>query len=258
MMKHKIVAVVQARMGSSRFPGKSLETVGEWSLIEMVMQRVSQASKVDDVILATSVDPKDDVLDKHVTQLGFPVSRGSESDVLSRVFDAVKPYEPSIVVRITGDCPLISPALIDYAINTFLEKQVDYLALSVGENKELAYPRGFDVEVALFKSLSEAAKNATENFEREHVMPYLYTHGDEFSTYTLEPGPELSRPKYRLCVDTQQDMEVILKIHAFFGEKLIDEEATTIIEFLDKNPAIVTMNQTVKQKDFKEVDKRVG
>lgn len=258
MMKHKIVALVQARMGSSRFPGKSLENVGQWTLIEMVMKRVSQASKVENVILATSTNPKDDVLEKHVTQLGFPVSRGSESDVLSRVFDAAKPYNPSIIIRITGDCPLISPVLIDYAIDTFTEKQVDYLALSIGENKELAYPRGFDVEVALFKSFSKAAEKATEKYEREHVMPYLYTHGEQFSTFILEPQSELSRPKYRICVDTRQDMEVILKIHEFFGEKLIEEKAENIIEFLDNNPEIAAMNQTVKQKDFREVDKRFG
>ena len=257
-MTHKIVAIVQARMGSSRFPGKSLETIGKWSLIEMVMQRVSQASKVDDVILATSVDPKDDALEEHVKLLGFPVARGSESDVLSRVFEAAEQYNPSIIVRITGDCPLISPVLIDYAIDTFLVKHVDYLALTIGETKEVAFPRGFDVEVANFESLRIASENATEKYEREHVMPYLYTHDNLFNTYSIEPRPELSRPNYRLCVDTHTDMEVIKKIHEFFGNELINEKAEKIIEFLDNNPEISALNQTVKQKDFKEVDKRMG
>jgi spore coat polysaccharide biosynthesis protein SpsF (cytidylyltransferase family) len=257
-MKEKIIAVVQARMGSSRFPGKSLETIGDWSLIELVLKRASQSKMVEQVILATSVDNKDNVLETHIKQLGFPVSRGSEGDVLDRFYKAAKPYKPTILVRITGDCPLISPVLIDRAISKFLEKKVDYLALSIGEEKELAYPRGFDVEVARFESLKQAAENATEKYEREHVMPYLYTHEALFSTFIVKPPPSLSRPRYRLCVDTQQDLEVILKIHEYFGHSMIDKTAEDIIEFLDKNPDVSALNQSVKQKDFKEVDNRIG
>jgi spore coat polysaccharide biosynthesis protein SpsF len=256
-MKYKTIAIVQARMGSSRFPGKSLERIGKWSLIELVMGRVNQSSKVDKVVLATSTNPKDDVLENHVRQLGFPVFRGSEEDVLSRFYETAKSFEPATVVRITGDCPLISPRLIDYAIDRFVDKQVDYLSLSVGNDKKLAYPRGFDVEVASFKSLSKAAEKASKQYEREHVMPYLYTNPESFSVYYLEPIPELSRPKYRLCVDTKQDLELILRVYEFFGEELFDAESRAIIQFLDENPQVAMLNQSARQKHFTETDTRM-
>jgi spore coat polysaccharide biosynthesis protein SpsF len=256
-MKKKTIAIVQARMGSSRFPGKPLEKIGEWSLIELVMRRVNQSTRIDQVVLATSTNPKDDIIEHHVRQLGFVVFRGSEEDVLSRFYDAAKTFEPAIVVRITGDCPLISPKLIDHAIENFVEKGVDYLSLSIGEDKKIAYPRGFDVEVASFKSLVEAAEKATKQYEREHVMPYLYTHRENFSVHYLEPLPEFSRPNYRLCVDTLQDLELILRLHDFFKDKLIELDFKEVIGFLDDNPQIAKINQSVKQKHFKEVDKKL-
>lgn len=241
-------------MGSTRFPGKSLVSIGDYSLIELVLKRAKQSSKVDHVVLATSIHPGSDILADHVTELGFPVSRGSEDDVLSRFFEAAKPYEPNIVVRITGDCPVVSPELIDTAIDAFIDKQVDYLALSIGENKDRAYPRGFDVEVTNFKSLSEAATRATEKYEREHVMPYLYTHEDSYSVFILEPEEEASRPNYRLCVDTEQDLEVIRRLSSFFGNRLIEVTYKEIIHLLDKHPEIVMLNQSVKQKTLKDAD----
>lgn len=257
-MVERTLAIVQARMGSSRFPGKSLVNIGEWSLIELVLKRVERSTRVSRVVLATSVNPIDDVIEAHVRQLGFPVSRGSEEDVLSRFFDAAVTFEPSIVVRITGDCPLISPRLIDAAIDCFVEKQVNYLALSIGEDKARAYPRGFDVEVADFASLSEAAEKATEKYEREHVMPYLYTHGDSYSTLILEPEPEMSRPNYRLCVDTEQDLIVIKKLHQHFKDRLIEVDYLEVVRYLDSNPEIALLNQSVEQKHFEESDPRIG
>ncbi|MHA1927195.1 MAG: cytidylyltransferase domain-containing protein [Candidatus Thorarchaeota archaeon] len=257
-MTSKTIAIIQARMGSSRFPGKSLVNIGDWSLIELVLKRVKQSSKIDHVVLATSVNPSDDVLESNARQMGFSVSRGSEEDVLSRFIHAAKSFNPTIVVRITGDCPLISPRLIDDAIDCFLEKNVDYLALSIGNDKDRAYPRGFDVEVAKFTSLSEAGEKATEKFEREHVMPYLYTHGDLYSFYILEPESEVSRPNYRLCVDTKQDLEMIKQLHEHFQDRLIDVEFLEIIQYLDRNPEIVMINQSVEQKHFTETDSRIG
>ncbi len=257
-MKDKVIAVVQARMDSSRFPGKSLAKVGEWSIIELVLKRVNQSSRIENVSLATSVNPMDDILEKHVHDLGFPVSRGSEEDVLTRFYVAAKVFDPTIVVRITGDCPMISPKLIDHAIDSFIDQKSDYLTISIGEEKELAYPRGFDVEVASFEALSEAVVKATKKYEREHVMPYLYTHDEKYSTRIIEPKPEESRPNYRLCVDTKQDLEVILKLHEFFGAKLIDTNYLQIIQFLDENPSVAEINQSVEQRHFTQVDSRMG
>jgi spore coat polysaccharide biosynthesis protein SpsF len=252
-MTDLVVAVIQARMSSTRLPGKSLKMIGDWSLIEMVLNRVNKATKVDNIVLATSTNAKDDTLEEHVKQLGFPVYRGSEEDVLSRFFNAAKSFNPTTVVRITGDCPLISPTLIDHAIELFNKNEVDYLSLSIGEEKEKAYPRGLDVEIANFKSMTEAVENATEQYEREHVMPYLYTRPG-FTTAYPEPDPESSRPLYRLCVDTEVDFELILRIFDNFKGRLIDTDYKEIIQFLDDNPEIAKLNRSVTQKHFKDVE----
>ncbi|MHA2149264.1 MAG: cytidylyltransferase domain-containing protein [Candidatus Kariarchaeaceae archaeon] len=251
-----MVAIIQARMGSSRLPGKPLEQIGEWSLIELVLNRVRKSTKVDQVVLATSTNSIDTPLANHVKALGFHVHRGSEDDVLSRFYDAAKTFDSDVVVRITGDCPLVSPVLIDHAVGKFVEEGVDYLSLSIGEEKKIAYPRGLDVEVTTYKALTIAAENATKPYEREHVMPYLYTHSDTFSTFYLDPEPIFSRPNYRLCVDTQKDLELILRIYHHFKERFISTDFKELIEFLDTNPEIALINRDVKQKHFAEFDDR--
>ncbi len=253
-MQEKTIAVVQARMGSSRFPGKSLVKIGNWSLIELVLERVSHSSKIDKIILATTTNQKDDVLVAHVKKLGFEVFRGSEQDVLSRFYNALSKFKPKVVVRITGDCPLISPQLIDMAVKRFSETKADYLSLSIGEKKKLAYPRGFDVEVTSFKALSEANNKAEKKYEREHVMPYLYTHKDIYSIIYQEPEIEESRPSYRLCVDTQNDLELLNAIFGFYKENLINISYQEIIKFLDDNPHIPEINKDVEKKHFNVAD----
>ena len=255
-MKEETIAVVQARMDSSRLPGKSMMKIGNWSLIELVLKRVSLSSKIDRTILATTINPKDDALVAHVENLGFEVFRGSEQDVLSRFYNALSSFKTKIVVRITGDCPLISPKLIDLAIQRFLETKTDYLSLSIGEDKNFAYPRGFDVEVTNFKALSEAYNRAKKNYEREHVMPYLYTHKEEYSVFYLEPEIEDSRPNYRLCVDTEKDFKLMTAIYDAFKEDLLNMNYKEIIKFLDDNPQISEINKGVDQKHFTVADDR--
>lgn len=257
IMTSKIIAVVQARMGSSRFPRKSLAKIGNLSLIELVMKRVARSKLVDEVILATTVNNNDDILAEYVTKLGFNVFRGSELDVLSRFFNAILSSEPTVIVRITGDCPLISPKLIDKAIQYFKNANADYLSLSIGEDKTLAYPRGFDVEVTSLEALTKAYKNAEKKYEREHVMPYLYTHREDFSVLYIEPEKKFSRPNYRLCVDTEEDLDLINAMYDFYKEKLFDLDYKEIIEYLDGNPQIARMNQDVKQKHFTIVDDKL-
>ncbi len=251
-MNKSVTAIIQARMGSSRLPGKTLEKIGDWTLIELVLKRVSKSTLVDNIILATSNHEQDDILAEKVKELNFPVFRGSEDDVLSRFYEASRKFQTDVVVRITGDCPLISPTLIDESIRNFFHDDVDYFSLSIGEDKSLAYPRGYDVEIAKFESLSFAANNAIKQYEREHVMPYLYTNPGQFSTSTLEPDKELSRPNYRLCVDTKEDLQLIRELYKNFGDQLIDVNYKEIIYFLDKNPELVNINRSVRQKHYTE------
>jgi spore coat polysaccharide biosynthesis protein SpsF len=253
-MKINTLAIIQARMGSTRLPGKSLARINSWSIIELVLERVKRASLIDEIVLATSINRQDDVLAEHVRELGFSVYRGSENDVLSRFFEAAQNYEPKTVVRVTGDCPLISPKLITQAIKAFLDRDVDYLTLAIGRDKELAYPRGFDVEVAKYQILREASEKAKLAYEREHVMPYIYTHQELFSIYALEPPPKFSRPNYRLCVDTDQDLTLVRNLSDYFDDRLITVEFDEIIRILDEHPDLVKINQNVKQKSFNVTD----
>ena len=256
LMKQKVVAVIQARMGSSRLPEKSLKKIGNIPIIKLVLRRVSNSKEIDKVILATTDNEKDDILAKYVEDLGFTVFRGSENDVLSRFYHAIIPYSPSIIVRITGDCPLISPILIDQAIQKFIEVGVDYLSLSIGKNKEYAYPRGFDIEVTHFDAMKTAYEKADKNYEREHVMPFLYTNKDEFSVFYLEPEKKQSRPNYRLCVDTDLDLEMLRTVFGSFENKLFVLEYQEIIEVLDNNPQLASLNTKVNQKHFTTEDER--
>ncbi len=255
-MKEKTIAVVQARMDSSRLPRKSMLKIGNWSLIELVLKRVNLSSRIDEIILATTNNPKDDALVTHVENLGYQVFRGSEQDVLSRFYNALSSFKTAIVVRITGDCPLISPKLIDLAIQRFSETKADYLSLSIGKEKNLAFPRGLDVEITSFEALSDAYNKAEKDYEREHVMPYLYTHKEDYSVIYLDPEVEESRPNYRLCVDTQKDLELITAIYNVFKENLININYKEIIKFLDDNPQISEINKEVEQKDFTVADDR--
>ncbi len=255
-MVEKTIAIVQARMDSSRFPGKSLVKIGNWSLIELVLKRLNYSTRIDEIILATTTNQKDDILASHVEKLGFQVFRGSEQDVLSRFYNALYKLNPTIVVRITGDCPLISPKLTDMAIQRFSETKADYLSLSIGEKKKLAYSRGFDVEVTSFKALSEAYNKAEKKYEREHVMPFLYTNKEIYSVIYLEPEIGESRPSYRLCVDTEKDLELLNAIYRIFKENLINISYKEIIKFLDDNPQIAEINKDVVQKHFTKTDDR--
>lgn len=253
-MKIDVTAVIQARMGSSRLPGKSLAQIGEFKLIELVLKRIQMSSMVNDIILATTNHESDNSLVKYVEELGFNVFRGSEEDVLARVYNAVQQKKPKTIIRVTGDCPLISPKIIDTAVRRFEEETLDYLSLTIGEDLDLAYPRGFDVEVFSFRALKEAHIKATKQFEREHVTPYIYTHLEKFSILRMIPDKKYSRPRYRLCVDTEEDLRLIKEIHAAYGNKMIDLNYKEIVTFLDENPEVAQINQDVKQKHSTETD----
>ena len=158
MSGKKIIAIVQARMGSARLPGKVLKEVNGKPLIEILFHRLPHSKKIDKIILATSNSKENDHLAKIVEKLGFEVFRGSEDDVLDRYYEAAKPYSPEAVVRITGDCPIIDPQLVDEIIGLYQENNVDY----VSNTSPPTYPYGLDTEVFSFKAL-EAALNRRKN-----------------------------------------------------------------------------------------------
>ncbi|MRR31178.1 hypothetical protein EG834_12840, partial [bacterium] len=168
------VAIIQARMSSSRLPGKVLKEAGGRIVLERMVERVRQARTVERVVVATTVDPSDDEIAAFCQAHDIDFTRGSLQDVLDRYYMAAKQYEADIIVRLTGDCPLIDPVLIDEVVNALIEQRADFACNRLPPPFARTYPIGLDVEAVTFSALQRAWTEATEKHEREHVLPYLY------------------------------------------------------------------------------------
>lgn len=235
-----ITCIIQARMGSERLSGKVLKKIDGKPMILHVLDRVSRSEKIDLVILATSDLERDTPLAASVSHAGYTVFRGSEDNVLSRYVDALNQYGGDTVIRITGDCPLIDPTIVDSLINKFESLDVDYLTNDVPRT----VCRGFDAEVFTKKALLKTAELANEPKYLEHVTHYIYTHKDDFKVKIVEGENWQNRP-YRLCVDTAEDFELVTKIYEYFDNHFVS--AKDVIEYLDSNPTLATINTEVKQ-----------
>ena len=205
-----ITAVVQARMGSSRLPGKVMAPLAGVPLIEVLLERLSRSSRLSSIVLATSEDPRNEPLAAHVDGLGYRVFRGSEHDVLSRFYLAAAPSMPDVVVRVTGDCPLVDAALVDLVIDAYLAGHVDYAT----NTSPPTFPDGLDVEVMSFAALTAANRDAAAPFEREHVTPYIRASG-RFRTVNVRGVEDLS--SLRWTVDEPDDLAVVSAVFAHFA-----------------------------------------
>ena len=212
-MACKVLAVVQARVGSTRLPGKVLKKVNGKPLIEILFHRLAQSKKIDKIILATSVNKENDPLERKIKKLGYDVFRGSENDVLGRYYNAAKPYSPKSIVRITGDCPIIDPAIIDEVISLYEKENADYAS----NTDPPTYPDGLDVEVFSFDSLIEANEKAKTSHEREHVTPFI-RENNKLKNINLSIDTDLS--KERWTVDGPEDLLVIENILNHFAPDL--------------------------------------
>src|SRR5215217_6382450 len=173
-MKPKVVAIIQGRMSSSRLPGKILADIAGQPMLQRVFIRTSRAATVTDTIFATTTDPSDDPVAEYCDFSGIPFTRGSLYDVLDRYYQAAQQSKADLVVRVTADCPVIDPALIDDVIKTLLEGKYDFVCNRLPPPWHRTYPIGLDVEACTFKVLEKAWKEAKEPQHREHVMPYFY------------------------------------------------------------------------------------
>ncbi|WP_278398718.1 aminotransferase class III-fold pyridoxal phosphate-dependent enzyme [Stutzerimonas kunmingensis] len=206
----KIVAVVQARMGSTRLPNKVMKPVGGTPMIELLLARLARAQRLDEIVLATSTDPRNLPLVEHVQALGYRCVQGSENDVMSRYLLAGHETVADVLVRITGDCPLVDPDLVDQAVSRFMQVDVDYLS----NVKPATYPDGLDIEVFRFSALQRAAQETDSAFDHEHVTPYLRESG-HFTQASVEHKEDLSG--LRWTVDEPADFSVIERVFAYFA-----------------------------------------
>ncbi|GGE36246.1 spore coat protein [Pullulanibacillus camelliae] len=240
----KTTAIIQARMNSTRLPGKVLKKVLNKTLLEYQIERVKRATNIDEIIIATTRNTSDDPIVELCNSLSIPFYRGSEDDVLSRYYEAAKQFNADIVVRLTSDCPVIDPEVIDKVINFYLNNYIDYDYVS--NTMKRTYPRGLDTEVFSIQALKKVYESAAERFYREHVTTYIYRTTNEFKLGNVENNINLSQ--YRLTVDTIEDFELIkLIIERLYpinqGFKLID-----IINILKEYPRWLKINSHIEQK----------
>lgn len=212
----KIIAVTQARTGSTRLPNKILKTIQGETLLEIHVRRILRSKRISKLIIATTTGQQDDEVIKLAKELDVQVSRGSESDVLDRFYQALKDERPDYVVRLTSDCPLIDANLIDEVVQFTVHNKLDYCTNTLVEH----YPDGEDVEVFTFKALEEAWQKAEKPYMREHVTPYIRENGtfSGGSLYRSDNFPcEKNYGNVRLTVDEEKDLAVITQLVTELG-----------------------------------------
>lgn len=233
----KTVAIVQARMGSTRLPNKVMKQIGGIPMIELLLTRLSKSNHIDEIVLATSTDKRNNPLVDHVEKLGYTCVRGSENDVLDRYLLAACQVQADVVVRITGDCPLVDPTLVDIQIEHFKAIGVDYLSNAA----PATYPDGLDIEVFSLSALQRAAVESTESFDHEHVTPYLRRPG-LFKAANMANNEDLS--SLRWTVDEPADFDVVSRVFAHFAPN-IHFSWVEVLELQRKHPEIFAANHLI-------------
>ncbi|RYE58067.1 MAG: aminotransferase class III-fold pyridoxal phosphate-dependent enzyme [Sphingobacteriales bacterium] len=233
----KTVAFVQARVGSTRLPNKVMKKIVGKPMIELLLERLNKSNSLDKIVLVTSNDTRNKPLVEHVKMLGYDVFEGSEHDVLDRYYRAATQQNADVVVRITGDCPFIDPELVDEVIQKFIELKIDY----VSNNFPPTFPDGLDVEVFTYSALARAWKESSENFDREHVTPFI-KQGDRFSTAVLSHSEDLS--SLRWTVDEAADFDVATKVFEYFSPRH-DFAWEEILRLQTKRPEMFEINQHI-------------
>ena len=211
--KLRVIAIIQARMGSSRFPGKTLASLNGRPVLAHVVERVRQAASIEDVVVATSELPVDDPIATHCAQAGVSCFRGNESDVLDRFYQAAKQFSADVVVRVTADCPLMDGKVIDKVVTCFLDDDLDYASNVL----RYTYPDGLDAEVFSFAALETAWTEATKPSEREHVTPYLRS--GKFRVRNVESEKPVKPGLHRWTVDYPADLEFVQALQAKTGPR---------------------------------------
>ncbi|ABW20044.1 cytidylyltransferase domain-containing protein [Alkaliphilus oremlandii] len=245
----KIVAIIQARMGSTRLPGKIMMDLCGKTVLEHVIIRVKQSKLIDEIVIATTVKQDDDIIVKEAERLGVKHFRGSEEDVLSRYYYAARENDADIVVRITSDCPVIDADIIDKMMINFkklYKSEIDYMSNTL----ERTFPRGLDAEIIRFETLKKVFEEARKQFEREHVTPYIYQNPDKFKLIGFKN--EIDYSSYRWTLDTSEDFQAITKIYEqlYFEKKIF--WLNDIIDLIDRNPEIKGINEFIEQKKLGE------
>lgn len=230
-----IGAIIQARMGSTRFPEKILKELNGKTILEHIYKRVED-SDVGKIIIATTINPIDDCVEAFCSEHDFLCFRGSEHDVLERFYMAATEHNLDIIVRITADDPLKDTKIINKAIQLLVSHKYDYVSNTITPT----YPEGIDVEVFTYEALSKAYKSATLPSEHEHVTPYIWKNTNKFNCYNFENDVDLSRMRWTM--DTEDDYRFMCEIYSnFVGQDNFSMD--DILNVLEEKPELLEINQ---------------
>lgn len=238
----RAIAIVEARMGSTRLPGKTLMDVAGKPLLQRCVDRLAMARSVSEVVVATSVSPKDDVLAAYCAEHGIACIRGSEDDVLGRVHQAALAHPCDIIVQSGADCPFYDPDLVDMLVNICHWGGYAYTA----NDMTLTFPEGIDAHVMTFAALAASAAEAQSEQEREDTPRFIWNHPDRFPIFNLEAlsGSKFNRPTLRLTVDYPEDMELTQRIYQALGDAFTTE---ALLDCLDSRPDWAALNAHCEQ-----------
>ena len=269
-MKPRVIAIIQGRMSSSRLPGKILLDIAGQPMLSRVFTRASRSAAVAETIFATTTDASDDPVAEYCEFSGIPFTRGSLYDVLDRYYQAARHAEADVVVRITADCPVIDPVLVDEVVNFLLENEFDFACNRLPPPWHRTYPIGLDTEVCTFTALEKAWKEAQEAQHREHAMPYMYegvklsTENRKLETGTSPRGFKVALlhhttdfGEYRWTVDTAEDLEFVRQIYSHFNGR-DDFSWKEVLELVHHKPGLMEINASVTHKTLKDIDNRAS
>jgi spore coat polysaccharide biosynthesis protein SpsF len=240
-MSASIVGIVQARMGSTRLPGKTLMDICGQPLLAHILGRVSHARHVHQLVVATTTAPVDDAIVSFCQQNGYAVFRGSENDVLDRFYQCARAHSADVIVRITADDPFKDPVVADRITEELLQNDYDYVSNTI----QLTFPEGLDIEVFTFAALERAWNEATTASDREHVTPYLWLHPERFKLKNVEYEQNLSHLRWTL--DTPADLAFTRAVY----ERLYQPDSiflmTDMLRLLEQEPALLELNASVER-----------
>ena len=243
----KIGAIIQARMGSTRLPEKVMKELFGKTVLEHVIERVGQSKCVDEIIIATTVEDRDSIIFDEAIKCGAKAFKGSENDVLSRYYFAAKENNLDVIVRVTSDCPLIDPLILDEMIEFYLNNEFDIVTNAGSDVLNRTFPRGLDTEIFSFQVLEDTFINAKENYQREHVTPYIYE-TSECKEYFMN---EINYSKYRWTLDTDEDFKLISDVYNYLYHGKHDFYFQDIIKLFESRPELYDINAHIEQKKIK-------
>lgn len=248
----RVVAVVQARMASTRLPGKVLADLGGKPILAWVVDRAARAKRINQVVVATTISPDDDAVVDFCRARGYAFFRGSMHDVLDRYYQASREFNAAVVVRLTADCPLIDPSMLDETIDTFLgvDPPLDFAANRLPGDRTV--PIGLDIEVCTAAALAIAWREAQQPHQREHVMPFFYEQPERFRVRHIRHDPDLG--DLRWTVDTPEDLELLRQVVAHFDDDRFSWQ--DVLALFQEQPELAEINAGVQHKSQYDVDER--